>query len=335
MISKIIQFNHSKTEIRLGDDLNEIRKYRSVDKVIFITDKNVYSCYNELLKTEKVIILESGESTKSLSTIENIINKFLEFNVDREYLVIGFGGGVVCDITGFVASIYNRGVKFGFVPTSLLAMLDASIGGKNAINFNSFKNIIGTFNQPEFISIIPELLLTLPHNELVNGFAEAIKMAVLSGENDFEYFEEKIIKNINEYDIEEIIKNAAEFKLSVVQEDEYEKGYRRILNFGHTFGHAIESVYQIPHGNAVSLGIIKALELSEKICGFENSKTSRIKQALQNYDLPIEYDYDLELIKESIINDKKKKGNSINFVLLKDIGEPIIKEISFKDLLGI
>ena len=319
--------------ILIGESLRNINNYISEDRTIIVTDSNIIKYYNNLLPSCRIIELKPGERTKNLKTINFIIKKFIEYNVDRSYFILGIGGGVVCDITGFAASIYKRGVHFGFVATTLLAQADASIGGKNGVNFSSYKNIIGTINQPDFIISDIDMLKTLPKNEITNGFAEIIKHSLIADEELFNMLEREYKNRYKHEFLEEVIYKSALIKTGIVEKDEYENDLRRILNFGHTFGHAIESGKKISHGRAISIGMAKALDISvfrNSIC---RNLSDRIKNLLKIYNLPTSVETDERQLIDAIIKDKKKYSDKIKFILLEGIGKPIIEEISIDELI--
>lgn len=330
------------SKILVGEKLQNVSKYISSPNVCIITDENV----NELYKTQfpkcNSIIIGFGEKHKNLSKIEYIFNKFLEYNIDRHSFVLGIGGGVITDITGFASSIYKRGIGFGFVASTLLAQVDAAIGGKNGINFPAtnnfigFKNLIGTFKQPEFVICDFELLKTLPESELSNGFAEIMKAALIGNMALFELIESQAddLTKFNINSIEKIIYDAALIKSKLVQKDELDEGIRAILNFGHTFGHAIESLYNISHGEAVSIGMGYSIDISVRMKLLGSKQAERIKQVMGKLKLPVKIENpDLSRLKEAIKNDKKSNKNLIKFILLEDIGKPVIAELDIDDII--
>ncbi|MDR2009178.1 MAG: 3-dehydroquinate synthase [Bacteroidales bacterium] len=302
---------------------------------VIISDSNIFDLYPDIIKKYKNIILEAGENLKSTETILDIIKKLIEYNVDRNSLLIGFGGGVICDITGFVASIYMRGISFGFVPTTLLAQIDASVGGKNGINFGYLKNYIGTISQPEFIICDTNLLKTLPVAEYKSGLGEVLKYSLICNYELFDILNEynESIKYIYNDFLDSIVKSCIKSKLKIVQQDVNDHGYRHILNFGHTFGHCFEITENLPHGIAVVKGMIVAMDLSLK-SGYMNEKAYKtIMNTIKKLDFEINYTLTEEHLK-LLGNDKKKNGNTINFVFLKDIGDAFISKVKTEDLIA-
>lgn len=222
---------------------------------VVITDDVVYSIYKDLLKDSKVIVVEHGENNKTLDTVHNIYLKLIEYNVSRNTTVYGFGGGLITDITGYVCSTFMRGCNFEFIPTTLLADIDAAIGGKNGVNFDGYKNLIGTINEPSVIIICSDFLSTLSKEELYSGYGEAVKYAIL-------FNNPKLL----EYGKDDLIRKCIEYKNTIVAQDKYEGGIRKLLNLGHTIGHAVEKHfnYKYSHGQSVLIGIYYMLKYSLK-----------------------------------------------------------------------
>ena len=233
-----------------------------------------------------------------------------------------------------MASIYMRGVRFGFVATTLLAQVDASVGGKNGVNHNKYKNILGVFNQPDFVLCDTSSLNTLPPRELHAGMAEVIKTALISDSNMFEYLDansDKIL-NLDEKVINLIVKRCVEIKASVVEADEREAGERRKLNLGHTFGHAIEKHGNMLHGEAVSIGLVIAAHISQKLNLLTGEEVSKIEHLLTKFNLPVKTDIEKSLLLDAVTKDKKKHGQSIHFILNNGIGHAKVETLSFDKL---
>ena len=307
-----------------------------VDKTqtILITDKNIFECHPKLFDGWKTIVIPAGEAHKQQATVDFIIDELIVHKADRNSFLVGVGGGVVTDITGYAASIYMRGIKFGFVPTTILAMVDAAIGGKNGVDVGIYKNLVGCINQPKFLLFDFTLLQTLPQDQWVNGFAEIIKHACIKDAELFNLLEQECIESFKKDTIKlaALIEKNVQIKTSVVVNDEFEQGERKLLNFGHTLGHAIENSYQLPHGHAVSIGIMAACVISESISQLPAADTQRIKTLIEQYQLPTSFVYDKHKIWEVLQMDKKKAGNSINFILLKKIGEALVQPIAINEL---
>ncbi|MBI5325314.1 MAG: 3-dehydroquinate synthase [Ignavibacteriae bacterium] len=304
------------------------------NKIIIITDSNVRKFYEKLISEYQIIELEPGEQSKTLETTELIYHQLLDFNVDRHSLIVGFGGGVICDITGFVASTFHRGVRFGFISSTLLAQVDASIGGKNGVNYLGYKNIIGTITQPDFVICDSSLLDTLPDKEYINGLAEIIKSSLAGNPDLFKFLENNYVPIINRdiTKLNKIITDTISFKVSIVEQDEKDIGVRNILNLGHTFAHALESKSGLSHGEAVSIGLCKSAELSVKMGFLKQSEFDRIKSLLKKFMLPIELKFSIEELLPAIEKDKKRNNNFINYILLNEIGKPVIHGFKFDDL---
>lgn len=324
----------SQSKILINERLTNVSNYINHHPLLIITDKNVHEIYKSNFPNAPVIQIGIGEKIKTLKTIEHIYQQMIDLEVDRSWFVLGIGGGIVCDITGFVASTYMRGLPFGFISTTLLSQVDASVGGKNGVNFYGYKNMIGVFNQPSFVLCDPLMLKTLPKRELICGFAEVIKHAVIADPTLFSFLHHHYHQalNLEETTMERIIYDCIAIKANIVQKDEKEKGERRILNFGHTLGHALEKITGIPHGEAVSMGISFAVTLSKHRNLLEPAEANQIIGLLSDFLLPVKLTSDKEKIREAIKKDKKREGKSIHFILLEKIGKPIILDISFEEL---
>lgn len=324
----------NKSTIRVGEKLQNLGNHIPGENVVIITDVNVKRFYQNNFPPHPVITIQIGEKIKNLDTVCNIYGKLLEFGVDRSTFIIGIGGGIVCDITGFVASTFLRGVKFGFVSTTLLSQVDASVGGKNGVNFKGYKNIVGVFNQPEFVICDLNLLSTLPEKEVLCGLAEIVKHAAIGDANLFRYLEENYQKALalDAAVIERIVYDSVVIKSAIVNKDEKEKGERRNLNFGHTFGHAIEKTTGVRHGVAVSAGMVMASELSVKKGHLQAKDAQRINNLLRDLKLPTRLQADRKTVLDALKKDKKRQGDLINFVLLEGIGKPFVDKISINEL---
>jgi 3-dehydroquinate synthase len=332
MLKKTISFSASKTNCYFDASFAQIGELVEKDRSIFITDQHIFDSHRKHFKGVRFIQIPAGETFKVQSTIDQIIDQLISFGADRKTTLIGVGGGVITDITGYVASVFMRGVPFGFVPTSILGMVDASIGGKNGIDVGNYKNMVGVIRQPGFLFYDVSLLNSLPAEEWVNGFAEVIKHAAIK---DATLFRELENKSINEYRknkkaLSELIRKNVLIKSAIVQKDEYEGNERRLLNFGHTLGHAVENVYHLPHGHAISIGIKGACLISEQMTNFK--ETARVTNLLQQYGLPIDIPVDFGKVIEIMRMDKKKLRDTMHYVLLEKLGKAIIKPIPMAQL---
>ncbi|MBL7729337.1 MAG: 3-dehydroquinate synthase, partial [Dinghuibacter sp.] len=292
MITASYLFAGAKVKYYFEQSIKGIDSFCRRDKTIIITDKNVQAHYAGFLEGRKVIVLEPGEQSKTMATVEHIVHQLVEWETDRDYFIIGMGGGVVTDITGLVASVYMRGLPFAFIPTSLLGMVDAALGGKNGVNSGLHKNIIGTITQPRWIIFDRTVLYTLPHEEWVNAFAEIVKYAAVFDEPLFRTLEQHSLDEFRDkhYLTAKLLYICTHIKSLVVERDVFEQGERRLLNFGHTLGHAIENVAHIPHGKAVAAGMVFAAALSEQITGF--AETVRLVRLLEKFGLEPRPQYD-------------------------------------------
>ncbi|HOE17816.1 MAG TPA: 3-dehydroquinate synthase [Syntrophorhabdaceae bacterium] len=320
--------------IEVGVQVSRLESYCDPDRTVIITDGNVRSLHGRLFRPYRVIETNASEESKILSTVEDIYEKFLHYGLDRTSFVAGVGGGIVCDVAGFAASTYLRGLPFGFVPTTLLAQVDAAVGGKNGVNYKGYKNLIGTFNQPRFVLCDHRLLATLPVHELRNGFAEIIKHALIADAALFLYLEERLegVLALDADVIEKVIYDSISIKAGIVSADETEKGERRKLNFGHTFGHALELSTGLGHGEAVSVGMVMAARLSETMGILAGDDVERIERILENAGLPFSVDMDKDLVMDAIDKDKKRAGEEINLVLLDRIGAARVVPVKIRDL---
>lgn len=329
---EIIESKVFKTKIVFGELMNNFGDYIKNDRIIVIADDNVMKLYPKIFLDHRTITIHSSEKSKDIDTIRFIYDKLLELDADKDSFILGVGGGVISDITGFVASTFMRGTKFGFMPTTLLAMSDAALGGKNGVNFGGIKNLIGVINQPDYILTDIEFLNTLSEKDLYAGFSEMIKTALIWNREFFHYL------NNHEYNLLRLNKDAllkaiyatSLMKQEIVEKDQFDLGIRKYLNFGHTFGHAIEAEYgeslYLTHGEAVAMGMILALRLSVIEGILDNSIKENIELLLKKYHLPYQVNLSCKNLINKIQKDKKKKDNFIDIILLEDIARPVIKK---------
>lgn len=301
---------------------------------VLITDENVFKLHRQKFEGWKTIVIKAGEEHKQQSTVDYIIEQLIKFEADRKTFVVGIGGGVVTDITGYAASVYMRGLKFGFVPTSILAMVDASIGGKNGVDVGVYKNLVGLIKQPEFLLFDYSMLKTLPEEHWVNGFAEIIKHACIKDAEMFFTLEKFTLHDFKTDAtlLAELIERNVTIKTTVVVADEFEQGDRKLLNFGHTVGHAIENMHQMLHGHAISIGMVAACNLSEQLNSFHFDEAKKIVQLLAKYHLPVDIETDYKKVFEVLKMDKKRNKHTMNFILLNKIGEAVIKPVELDAL---
>ena len=325
-------FSSSTVNYYFDAQFEQLQKLVPAEQTIILTDDNIFARHKKKFKGWKTIVIKAGEAHKNQSTVDHIIEQLIETGADRKTTLIGIGGGVITDITGYVAGIFLRGISFGFVPTSILAMVDAAVGGKNGVDVGLYKNMVGLIRQPAFILFDYSFLKTLPREEWINGFAEIIKHAAIKDAAMFKILEKAKLSTFQKDtdDIAKLVKRNVLIKTKVVVNDEFESGERKLLNFGHTIGHAIENLYQIPHGHAISIGMGLACRLSEKLTGFKEG--DRVIRLLKQYGLPPQFDFDKERAFDILLKDKKKAGHQISFILLNKIGKAEIKLISLEDM---
>lgn len=334
MKSIIVEGRTGRSRIMIGESFANLAKHLPTKRTIIITDENVARLYGDQFPPCDVITIGLGEKNKTLATIEEIFSRFIELEADRTAFVVGIGGGIVGDITGFAASTYMRGLEFGLVASSLLAQVDATVGGKNGVNFKGYKNMVGVFNQPRFVIADIGLLKTLPTEEIACGLAEIVKHACIKDADYFQYIEDHCdaIGRLDPQVMHKLIYDSVVIKSDVVNQDEREAGERRKLNFGHTIGHALEKTLGICHGTAVSVGMVMAAGLSQQKGLLSDRAVQRIKSLLSRLNLPIRIDFDPRAVFEALGKDKKREGGSIKFVLLESIGQATVRDISIEEL---
>ena len=275
-----------------------------------------------------VLWIEASEQEKTFATVERLFSQLLDLQSDRDTLLVGVGGGITTDITGFVASIYKRGLRFGLVPTTLLAQVDAAIGGKNGVNFDRFKNIAGCFRQAEFVYIDTDFLRTLPPRELRCGAAEILKTFLLA---DREAYEEAVAVFSRETPQVpgRLVRRAGEIKYALVEQDPEDHGVRQLLNLGHTFGHAIEKCSsQYKHGEAVAIGIVMAARMACRKGLMTARDADRIRRDIAACGLPVEPPVPEDELRTAILQDKKRSGGTLRYVLPQTIGKATLWEES-------
>lgn len=324
-----------------------LKKLDKKQRIVIITDNNVASHYLELLKTfienkgYTVLnyIIDSGEEIKNLDTVKKIYTFLLDNKIERKNYLLAFGGGVVGDIVGFTAATYLRGVPFIQMPTTLLAQVDSSVGGKVGVNFLGVKNIIGAFYQPIMVLINPVFLKTLPIRHIRVGLAEIIVHCIIYDEELFRYMEEYLqdLFHNNGEVIEYIIAKNCSIKGIIVEKDEKETGIRAILNFGHTIGHAVEAAsnFSLSHGEAVSIGIVGAFLLSKKLKIVKKGEMKRVVRMLKKIGLPTNYgnmNLNINIIYKKMLHDKKIENDTLVFILPVRIGEVKQVKVSKKEL---
>ena len=315
-----------------------LAKNNWAERYIIVTDTHIDALHGDRVEAEMKktslrvdrITVPPGEAAKEMRTVLSVVEKLIALGADRSTALIALGGGVIGDLTGFTASIFMRGVPVIQIPTTLLAQVDSSIGGKTGVDTDAGKNLLGTFHQPKGVFIDLSFLQTLPEAQFRSGLAEVIKYGIIEAPDLLDTIEAAAATgSLREPAfLERTITTACRIKKGMVELDEYDRGLRRILNFGHTVGHAIEaeSTYSLSHGEAVAIGMVAAAILSEKLHDLPADDRRRIVSAIRAVGLPdrIPGNLDLEKIAYRMTRDKKKKGETIHFVLLKKLGVPIM-----------
>ena len=351
------------SRIVTGDNLREVipclERYR---KVYIVHDRNITQLADNLSASVRnaspslvggILPIEATERTKDMETVLRICSSLLEWKADRDCLVLGIGGGITTDMVGFAASIYKRGVKFAFIPTTLLAQVDAAIGGKTGVNFLHYKNMIGVIRQPEFTFLCPEPLDSLPARDFTSGCAELLKTFILDNGPEDSWYDSAcgVLQRIHESadgvkpfskELMPFIHAAASVKAGVVSRDQFEKGERRLLNLGHTFAHAIEHLsaseaknVPVTHGEAVAIGMILSAKLSAALGTAPRDLPGKLAEDFDRIGLPSTSPYPLSEMEKAMTLDKKAEGNIVHFVIPERIGHASIKDLTVKEAIGL
>lgn len=332
----IVNTQHARSEILVGQDWVSVGGLLPQSGVVIITDTNVQRLYGDRFPDFPVITIKAGEASKKLEEVEAVAQRLLDSGIDRSGFILAIGGGVVCDISGFLASVYMRGIRCGYVASTLLAQVDASTGGKNGVNLGNYKNVIGCFKQPEFVVCDTALLKSLPEEEYYSGVSELIKTAIIGDEKLFELIEhnQAEIKARDPEFMAMLVSMSVGFKASVVSEDEKETGNRRVLNFGHTYGHAIEMYKSYKHGFAVASGMELATLFSLERGYINKTECERIVSLLRIMKLLRPHSIPDNQIDQYIMHDKKKAGLEIHFVFTAGIGRTIVEKLPVSEVVG-
>lgn len=320
--------------ILVGESLENLALYLPKDRqIICISDTNVWPLYGARLNNVEHILMGRGEAYKTLATMARIYECLLQLNADRSSFIVALGGGIVCDVAGFAASTFMRGLDYAFVPTTLLAQTDASVGGKNGVNVLGYKNIAGTFNQPNFVLCSPEVLSTLPKEEIANGMAEIVKHALIADLNMFKYIETNVeaIKSLEPEVINYLVQRSVEIKAAVVNMDERETGERRKLNFGHTLGHALEKSMGCSHGEGVAMGMLCATALSASLGYIVPEFYARLQKLLKALGLPGEMPPITGDLLDIMYSDKKREGAYLYYILLEKVGRACVRKFTLNE----
>ena len=324
-------------EVVVGSNLINQKNLKILEdkEVLLIIDENIPSIFKDLMADQlsnlssnfQSLEICASEENKSGKTLDRIHSQLIDARYSRDCILVGFGGGITCDIAGFAAATYQRGVNFILFPSTLLSQVDASVGGKTAINHPRGKNMIGSFHQPIKVFADVNLLSSLPRIEISNGISEVIKHSLISDKEYFDWLEENMenIISLKPEELEYAITRSVEIKAEIVSKDEKEKGIRKFLNFGHTFGHAIElygKFKEFSHGQSVAMGMLMAMELSKLTEGFSEEDLNKSKKLISkaNPDLNLKIAFDEKKLIENMSVDKKRVGDKLIFVLLEEIG---------------
>jgi 3-dehydroquinate synthase len=331
----VINTPSTRSEILVGESWESVKGMLPETGVVIVTDDNIKEIYGKRFPSFPVLSVTPGEGSKKLEVIESLAGKLLEKGIDRSGFILAIGGGVVCDLAGFLASVYMRGIGCGYISTSLLSQVDASTGGKNGVNLGGTKNILGNIRQPEFVICDPAMLATLSEQEYLSGLAELIKTAIIGDKDLFEFIE-KSHDEIMARDtglLSTLIGMSVRFKAAVVSEDERETGLRRILNFGHTYGHAIEMQMSVKPGFAVASGMELAAEFSTEKGYLDKEEKDRILKMLKRFNLLEHHSLTDDNIEQLILHDKKKTGTNISFVFTEGIGKAFVNKVSVSEII--
>jgi 3-dehydroquinate synthase len=316
--------------------MNTLKALATGRHQVMIVDEKVLQLHEHRLPPVQAITIDASEGKKTLETVRGIYSKLTDMKADRNTLIWCVGGGITTDVAGFAASTYMRGLAFILVPTTLLGQVDASIGGKCGVNFSGLKNLVGSFAHPTDVVLDHNFLQTLPDEEMRNGIAEMIKHACIVDNKLFERFEtlDDLSSQLKSGQKEalSLIDQSIAIKINIVIQDEREGDKRKLLNFGHTFGHAIEAASGISHGCAISIGMVMAARLSEELGLMKCSETDRLIRLLTRYGLPVTLPIEIDRISEVLWHDKKKNDNQIDMVLLTEIGKAQMIPLSIQRL---
>ncbi|MGL4364447.1 MAG: 3-dehydroquinate synthase [Bacteroidales bacterium] len=322
-----------QSRILIGESHRNFEQYLPQQQVIVVIDETVCALYTDNLWTNyQCIKMLQGEQNKTLATVHKLTQELIALRADRNTFILGIGGGITCDVVGFLASIFMRGCNFGFISTTLLSQVDASVGGKNGVNMDGYKNMLGVFAQPQFVLCDTSMLKSLPHKEFTGGFAEIIKAAIISNQDLFYYLKENTAAALNK-DIDvlnHLIHQAVLIKANIVMLDEQENGVRRLLNLGHTFAHAIEKLSAYTHGESVAIGLCLASELSYQLGIMKANDLQEINGLLKALLLPTQSPITPIELFEIMTADKKKNGDNIHLILPEKIGKCRIEKVSLK-----
>ena len=333
MIERQLTTMGQSTRIVIGENaLASLGSYLSRSQSLIVVEPGLVARMTELCPDLDYITVSGGESCKSLFQVENLYATLLERGVDRSTTLVGVGGGALLDLVGFVAATYLRGLPCALIPSTLLAQVDASLGGKNGVNFGRYKNIIGTIRQPDLVLCDLGFLTTLPDDEFRSGLAEVIKYGAIADRAfvDFLFAHRNEIRSRDSRALAHVVDRSLAIKQHIVEKDPQEKGLRRILNFGHTVGHALEHVSAIKHGFAISIGMAVAAHLSVTQEILSPEAAQELQQLLHDFGLPTSFQLNIAEIVPAIARDKKREGDYIHSVLLASLGSAVVEKLPLK-----
>ena len=331
----VIAAGSGPSRVLVNAPLRNLPRYLPPAKTVILTDSRVLGLYGKSFPAAAAILLAgTGERQKNLRRVEVLYRRLLELGVDRSFFILAIGGGLVCDMAGFTASTFLRGIPFAFAPTTLLAQVDAAIGGKNGINFQGYKNMVGLVRQPRFVLCDLEVLRTLPARQRASGFAEVIKAAAIADLPLFKNLErcQAELRRLEIAPLTRVISSAVRVKADIVARDELESGERKKLNFGHTLGHALELTQRLPHGWAVSIGMALAADISVRRKRLAAPDAGRLKKLLEVFGLPTRCPFDPAAVLAALRHDKKKTEARLDFVLLRSLGQACLETVDFQEL---
>ena len=331
-----IDGRNGRSTIYVDGSIDALAELRGARRLFIITDENVFQHHGARFPAaDDVVVVPAGESSKNLADVERIYERLIAAEIDRDALIVGIGGGMVTDLAGFVAATLLRGLPCGFVATTVLAQVDAAIGGKNGVNIQGYKNMVGTIRQPAFVINDTSLLATLPAQQFVNGLAEVVKSGLIADAELFARLEAhgpQLVATQRDGHLAEVLARAAKVKVDIVNRDEFETGERRLLNLGHTYGHAVEKRTQMPHGFAVSIGMVVAAHLSVQRQMLAPEDAQRIENVLRRLGRPVSADVPRRALMDAMRKDKKRASDTVNYVLLDAIGHAVTVPIAYDEL---
>ena len=324
-----------RSRLITGAGIGMLSQFSETPPSVMVVDANVQRLHSGCFHNCAVITVPGGEQSKSLRTLEMLYERFLNMGLDRHSHIVVAGGGAVCDVGAFAAATFMRGVQLTMVPTTLLAQIDAGVGGKNAVNIGGYKNVVGTIRQPGIVLCDPAFLATLELKEVRNGCAEAVKHGAISDSEYFDFLESNVAGILGgDRDIlESLVHQSLVIKASVVRRDELDTGERMKLNFGHTVGHAVESVLGFSHGEAVSIGMVAEAGLSSSRGSLSSGNLDRLVSLLQAFGLPVRIEGgDPGRLMDAMHKDKKRRGKTFCMTVLRELGSSVLEDVPVSEL---